>query len=62
MKNSTIRHTRKHLAQSAFALTVVGYLALLEVQQRFPEKMLSRRLGALSLPKFILIRSKVWKR
>ena len=47
---------------TAFVLTVVAYLALLEVQQRFPEKVLSRRLGALSLPKFILIRSKVWKR
>ena len=47
---------------TAMILTAAAYLTLLEVQQRFPEKALGRRLAAMNLPKFILIRSKVWKR
>ena len=47
---------------SAVVLIVGGYLALAEVQQRFGEKALSRFLSGRRLPKFILIRSKVWSR
>ena len=47
---------------SAVVLIVGGYLALTEVQQRFGEKALSRFLSGRRLPKFILIRSKVWSR
>ena len=43
-------------------LVVGGYLAITEIQQRFGEKALSRRLAGMRLPKFILVRSKVWKR
>ena len=43
-------------------LAVATYLTVAEVQQRFPEKALSRKLAGLSLPKFITIRSKIWKR
>ena len=46
----------------AVVLTVAGYMGLLEVQQRFGEKGLSRFFGSIRLPKFILVRSKVWKR
>ena len=47
---------------TAVVLVVGGYLAITEVQQRFGEKALSRRLAGMRLPKFILVRSKVWKR
>ena len=47
---------------TALVCTVSVYLCLLEVQQRFPEKALTRKLGSMNLPRFILIRSKVWKR
>lgn len=47
---------------SALALVVGGYLALTEIQQKFGEKALSRRMAGMRLPKFILVRSKVWKR
>lgn len=47
---------------SAVVMIVGGYLALTEVQQRFVEKALSRFLSGRRLPKFILIRSKVWSR
>lgn len=47
---------------AALILLVTGYLLLLEVQQRFPEKALGRKLSSLNLPQFILIRSKIWKR
>ena len=46
----------------AAALIVGGYIGLLEVQQRYGEKGLSRFLAGRRLPKFILVRSKVWKR
>ena len=47
---------------SAVALSVGGYLALTEIQQRFGEKALSRRMAGMRLPRFILVRSKVWSR
>ncbi len=47
---------------SAAALIVGGYVILLEVQQRFGEKGLSRFVSGQRLPKFILVRSKVWNR
>lgn len=47
---------------SAVVLIVGGYLGLLEVQQKFGEKGLSRFLAGRRLPKFILVRSKVWRR
>ena len=47
---------------SAVVLIAGGYLALTEIQQRFGEKALSRRMAGMRLPKFILVRSKVWKR
>ena len=47
---------------SAVVLIVGGYLALLEIQQRYGEKGLSRFIAGKRLPKFILIRSKVWSR
>ena len=47
---------------TAVALIVSGYLALTEIQQRFGEKVLARRMAGMRLPKFILMRSKVWSR
>ena len=47
---------------SAVALIVGGYLALTEIQQKFGEKALSRRMAGMRLPPFILVRSKVWSR
>ena len=47
---------------SAVALIVGCYLALTEIQQKFGEKALSRRMAGMRLPRFILVRSKVWKR
>ena len=47
---------------STAVLVVGGYLALTEIQQRFGEKGLSRFLSGRRLPKFILVRSKVWRR
>lgn len=46
---------------SAVILIVGCYFAILEVQQRYGDKGLSRFLAGKRLPKFILIRSKVWK-
>ena len=46
----------------AVVLIVCGYLLLLEVQQRYGEKGLSRFLAGRRLPRFILVRSKAWKR
>ena len=48
----------------AWALVVIvgGYLGLLEIQQRYGEKGLSRFIAGKRLQKFILIRSKVWSR
>ena len=46
----------------AVVLIVGGYLLLLEVQQRYGEKGLSRFLAGRRLPRFILVRSKAWKR
>lgn len=43
-------------------LAVGGYVGLLEVQRRFGEKGLGRFLSGRQLPKFILVRSKVWRR
>jgi hypothetical protein len=43
-------------------LSVVGYLSIAELQQRYPEKALSRKLAALGIPKFITVRTKIWKR
>ena len=47
---------------SAVVLIVGGYLLLLEVQQRYGEKGLSRFLAGRRLPRFILVRSKAWMR
>ena len=47
---------------TAVALIVSGYLALTEIQQRFGEKALARWMAGMRLPKFILVRSKVWSR
>ena len=47
---------------SAVVLIVGGYLAMLEIQQRYGEKGVSRFIAGKRLPKFILIRSKVWSR
>ena len=47
---------------SAVVLIVGGYLALTEIQQRFGERALSRRMAGMRLPRFILVRSKVWSR
>ena len=46
---------------TALCLGVAGYLGILEVQGRWGEKGLSRFLSGRRLPKFILIRSKVWR-
>ena len=43
-------------------LSVVGYLSIAELQQRYPEKALSRKLASLGIPKFITVRTKIWKR
>lgn len=47
---------------SAVVMVVGGYLALTELQQRFGEKVLARFLAGRRLPRFILVRSKVWNR
>ena len=47
---------------TAVVLIVAGYLALTEIQQKFGDKALSRFLAGKRLPKFILVRSKVWSR
>ena len=47
---------------AAVTLIVAGYLALTEIQQKFGEKALSRRMAGMRLPRFILVRSKVWNR
>ncbi len=47
---------------AAVVFVVGGYLALTEIQQRFGEKALSRFIAGKRLPKFILVRSKVWSR
>lgn len=47
---------------SAVVLIVGGYLALTEIQQRFGEKELQRRLAGRRMPRFVTVRSKVWKR
>ena len=47
---------------SALSLVVGGYLLLVEVQNRYGEKGLTRFLAGRRLPKFILIRTKIWKR
>ena len=47
---------------AAVTLIVAGYLALTEIQQKFGEKALSRRMAGMRLPRFILVRSKVWSR
>ena len=47
---------------SAVVFIVGGYLALTEVQNKYGEKGLSRFLAGRRLPRFILVRSKVWSR
>lgn len=47
---------------SAVVFIVGGYLALSEIQQKFGEKQLSRFIAGKRLPRFILVRSKVWSR
>ena len=47
---------------SAAVLIVGGYLALTEVQSRYGEKGLSRFFAGRRLPRFIIVRSKVWSR
>ena len=47
---------------SAVVFIVGGYLMLTEVQNRYGEKGLTRFLAGRRLPKFILVRSKVWSR
>jgi len=42
-------------------LGIMAYLFIVEVQGRWGEKGLSRYLAGRRLPRFILIRSKVWK-
>lgn len=46
----------------ALVLIVACYLTIAEVQQRYPEKALSRKLASMGLPKFITVRSKIWKK
>ncbi|MBR5925187.1 MAG: DUF4133 domain-containing protein [Bacteroidales bacterium] len=43
-------------------LGILSYLAIVEIQGHWGEKGLARYLSGRRLPKFILIRSKVWKR
>ena len=47
---------------SAVVFIVGGYLALTEVQNKYGEKGLSRFFAGRRLPRFILVRSKVWSR
>ena len=47
---------------AAVTLIIAGYLTLTEIQQKFREKALSRRMAGMRLPRFILVRSKVWSR
>lgn len=39
-----------------------GYLLLAEIQQRFGQKSLSRKISGMNIPHFIRVNSKVWKR
>ena len=47
---------------AAVTLIVAGYLALTEIQQKFGGKALSRRMAGMRLPRFILVRNKVWSK
>lgn len=47
---------------SAVVFIVGGYLMLTEVQSRYGEKGLSRFFAGRRLPRFILVRRKVWSR
>ena len=47
---------------TAAVLLAVGYLAITEIQHRLGNKALRRKMTCLGLPKFVIIRSKVWRR
>ncbi len=47
---------------SVVACLVTGYLALTEIQQKFGQKSLMRKISGLNIPHFIRINSKVWRR
>ena len=47
---------------AAAVLLAVGYVSVAEVQQRFGMKSLSRWTTGLSLPEYVIIRNKVWRR
>ena len=47
---------------TAAVLLAVGYVSVAEVQQRFGMKSLGRWTSGLSLPEYIIIRNKVWRR
>ena len=47
---------------AAAVLLAVGYVSVAEVQQRFGMKSLNRWTAGLSLPEYIIIRNKVWRR
>ena len=47
---------------TAAVLLAAGYVSVAEVQQRFGMKSLSRWTAGLSLPEYIIIRNKVWRR
>ena len=47
---------------TAAVLLAAGYVSVAEVQQRFGMKSLGRWTSGLSLPEYIIIRNKVWRR
>ena len=43
-------------------LLIVEYIAITEVQIRYGQKFVDRVFGAMGMPKFVIVNSKVWKR
>ena len=49
------------LATAAF-MAVMGYLSLIELQHRFGQKTLGRKISGWSIPGYVRVNSKAWKR
>ena len=47
---------------AAVVCLAAGYLTLSEIQQKFGQKTLARKISGLNLPHFIRINSKAWRR
>ena len=43
-------------------LLIVEYITITELQIRYGQKFVDRVFGAMGMPKFVIVNSKVWKR